>query len=92
MRTLRWMMLAGATILTVAPAAAQRFGGNYPICMQKWEWGGGSSIYCNYTSWEACKATASGLSAMCLVNSYWSQPVPGDGAFAGPKAPYPRAR
>jgi hypothetical protein len=89
----RLMILAGATILAVAPATAQRYESAYPVCLQKWEWGGSSTIYCGYTSWEACRATASGLSAMCLANPYWSQVNPGNlGSFAGPNAAPTRAR
>ena len=63
-----WIMSAAA------PVAAQRFGGNYPVCLQKWEWGGASSIRCQYSSWEECRASAIGLSAMCLQNPYVQQP------------------
>ena len=73
MRVLGWMMVAGAAILAVAPAAAQRYDPNYPFCLQVWEWGGSSPIYCSYTSLEQCQATASGLSATCYANPYWSQ-------------------
>jgi hypothetical protein len=70
---LRWMMLAGASILAVAPAAAQRYDPNYPVCLQKWGEGGGSNIDCSYTSLDQCRATASGLSAQCYANPYWPQ-------------------
>ena len=36
MRMLRWIILAVAAILAVAPAAAQRYDPNYPVCLQKW--------------------------------------------------------
>jgi len=73
MRVLGWMMLAGAAILAVAPAAAQRYDPRYPVCLQVWEWGGSSHMDCSFTSWNQCRATASGLSAMCLDNPYWPQ-------------------
>jgi uncharacterized protein DUF3551 len=85
MRALRLMILVGATILGIAPATAQRYDPAYPVCLQKWEWGGSSSIYCRYRSWEECKATAAGLSAMCLVNPYWSQQLPSSGEAFGRK-------
>jgi len=72
MRVLGWLILAGATMLAVVPASAQRYDPRYPVCLQVWEWGGSSPIYCTFTSWEQCRATASGLSAMCLNNPYWS--------------------
>jgi Tfp pilus assembly protein PilV len=70
---LRWMMLAGASILAVAPTVAQRYDPNYPVCLQKWGEGGGSNIDCSYTSLDQCRATASGLSAQCYANPYWPQ-------------------
>jgi Protein of unknown function (DUF3551) len=73
MRVLGWMMLAGATMLAVAPASAQRYDPRYPVCLQVWEWGGSNYMNCSFTSWGQCQATASGLSAMCLNNPYWSQ-------------------
>jgi hypothetical protein len=87
MRVLRLIVLAGATITGIAPGTAQRFDSSYPVCLQKWEWGGSSSIYCRYTSWEQCKMAASGLSAMCLANPYWSQVLPDrEGPYAGRRA------
>jgi hypothetical protein len=68
-------IVAGATILTVTPATAERYDPRFPVCLQKWEWGGSNTVYCSYPSWEACKATAAGLSAMCVANPYWSQPT-----------------
>jgi hypothetical protein len=56
------------------PAAAQQYGPNSPVCLQKWEWGGSNTVNCSYPSWEACQAAASGLPAMCLANPYWPQP------------------
>jgi hypothetical protein len=70
---LRWMMLAGASILAVAPTVAQRYDPNYPVCLQKWGEGGGSNIDCSYTSLDQCRATASGLPAQCYANPYWPQ-------------------
>ena len=34
MRVPGWMMLAGATMLAVAPASAQRYDPRYPVCLQ----------------------------------------------------------
>jgi hypothetical protein len=68
-------IVACATILAVTPATAERYDPRFPVCLQKWEWGGSNTVYCSYPSWEACKATAAGLSAMCIANPYWSQPT-----------------
>ena len=84
---IRLMILAVATILGIAPGTAQRYDPAYPICLQKWEWGGSSTIYCSYTTWDQCRATAAGLSAMCSENPYWSQALPGSpGTYAGRRA------
>lgn len=63
-----------AVVTPVAPAAAELLDPRYPVCLQQWEWGGSSRIYCSYRTWEDCKASALGLPAMCLTNPYWSPP------------------
>jgi hypothetical protein len=73
MRKLCWIILAGATILTAAPATAQRYDPRYPVCLQTWEWGGSTYINCSFTSLDQCRMTASGLSGMCYANPYWPQ-------------------
>jgi len=75
MRRLRWSILAAAAILPALPAAAQRYDPNYPVCMQVWT-RDGNTMNCRFTSWDQCRALASGYSAMCLDNPYWSQPRP----------------
>jgi len=76
MRALPFLLIAWITGFAPAPAAAQRFNGNYPICLQRWEWGGGSWISCQFSSWEECRAMTVGLSAMCLQNPYVQRPSP----------------
>jgi len=76
MRALPFLLIAWITMLAPAPAAAQRFAGNYPVCLQRWEWGGGSWISCQYNSWDECRAMTVGLSAMCLPNPYVQRPSP----------------
>lgn len=71
MRLLYLMLLAGAAILAVAPAMAQRYDPRYPVCLQSWHDKGLVVIDCSYTSIDQCRMTASGLSAMCLENPYW---------------------
>ena len=51
MRLIRSMISVGATVLAAIPAAAQRYDSHYPICLQRWEWGGSTVIDCSYTSW-----------------------------------------
>ncbi|TYL89715.1 DUF3551 domain-containing protein [Bradyrhizobium rifense] len=74
MRALPILFLVGITMTVAAPASAQRFAGNAPVCMQKWEWGGSSYISCDYRSWDECRASAAGLPAMCMQNPYVQQP------------------
>ena len=71
MRISALMILTAVTVLTSAPAPAQTFGGNYPVCIQNYRWGG-SDIDCRFTSMAQCAATASGLSAQCLINPYYA--------------------
>lgn len=75
MRALPFLLIIWIAMSASAPAVAQRFGGNYPVCLQRWEWGGASSIRCEYSSWEECKAAAASLPAMCLVNPYAPRPA-----------------
>nr|WP_284273483.1 DUF3551 domain-containing protein [Bradyrhizobium iriomotense] len=74
MRMLRRIVLAFTAILAVAPATAQRYDSQYPVCLQKWGEAGATAIDCSYTSLEQCRATASGLSATCFANPYSPQP------------------
>jgi hypothetical protein len=76
MRMIRSMILTGATIVAVAPATAQRYDPRYPVCLQRWEWGGSTVIDCSYASWAQCQMMASGLSATCSTNPYWPQAHP----------------
>ena len=69
-----------AALSTAAPARAQTYDPAWPICLQIFQAYGGTYFQCEYTSMAQCQATASGRSAMCLVNP----------AYRGP--PGPRAR
>jgi len=69
-------MLTIAAALTAAPALAQTYDPNYPVCLQVYSIDG-RYIACGYTSLAQCNATASGRSAQCIVNPY----------YAGGKAP-----
>lgn len=74
MRILALAILTTVTVLTTAPAVAQRYGGNSPFCLQSYGLGGSYSIDCGYSSMEQCQATASGLSATCSTNPYYANP------------------
>jgi len=90
MRIPAFAILATISVLTAPPARAQTFGGNAPVCLHEWEWGGGAgTIYCGYSSMAQCNATASGRAAMCLTNPYFaSAQVPREPAFRQPRRAY----
>jgi hypothetical protein len=73
---LRWLFLGSAAILAIASATAQTYDPSYPVCLQRWEWGGSTYFECAYTSWDQCRATTIGLAAMCVENPYWQRPQP----------------
>jgi hypothetical protein len=72
MRVLACTILAIATVLVAAPAPAQTYDPNYPVCVQTYAIGGGS-IDCSFTSLAQCAASASGRAAQCLNNPYFAQ-------------------
>jgi hypothetical protein len=72
MRILPWTILAIGTMLTAAPARAQTYDPNYPICLQVYGIGGGY-IACGYTSLAQCAVSASGRAAQCLTNPYFAR-------------------
>jgi hypothetical protein len=65
-------ILAIATVLVAAPAPAQTYDPNYPVCVQTYSNGGGR-IDCSFTSLAQCAASASGRAAQCLNNPYFTQ-------------------
>ena len=63
-------MLAIATVLSAAPARAQTYDPDYPVCLKVY---GPVTYYeCRYTSLAQCAGSASGRSAQCLVNPYFA--------------------
>jgi hypothetical protein len=71
-------ILTTVTVLTAAPASAQTYSPDYPVCLQAFGRNGGY-IECAYTSLPQCNASASGRAAMCVVNPYFaSAPAPRD--------------
>jgi len=74
--------LSAALLATVAttPVSAQKYDSTSPVCKTNYRWGG-EDTDCGYTSLEQCRATASGLPAMCFDNPY----------YAGPSSDRPKA-
>lgn len=72
------MSLAMAVV--AVPAKAQMYDPRYPVCMHVYGMLEGERMDCIFTSLAQCRASASGLPAMCLINPF----------FAG--TPYQRRR
>ena len=72
MRVLACTILTIATALAAAPARAQTYDPNYPVCLQTYGIEGGY-IDCSFTSLAQCAASASGRAAQCLNNPYFAQ-------------------
>jgi hypothetical protein len=59
------------TVLTAAPAQAQTYNPDYPVCLQTYGRAGGY-IDCRYFSLAQCGLSASGRAAQCIVNPYFA--------------------
>ena len=57
-------------VMLAAPAQAQTYDPNYPICLQAYGITG-NYIACGYTSMAQCKLSASGRAAQCIENPYF---------------------
>jgi hypothetical protein len=77
MRILVSAVLAAGMVLLAAPAHAQAYDPNFPICMELSGPLGGGYTNCSFTSLAQCAASASGRSAYCLVNPFYAHPAPG---------------
>jgi hypothetical protein len=76
---MRTLALAGLSIVIVwatapAPAQAQTYDPNFPVCLQTFGFAGGN-IDCSYTSLPQCNATASGRAAQCVINPFFAHPT-----------------
>jgi Protein of unknown function (DUF3551) len=85
MRILPLTILVFGAISAAQPAQAQTYNNpNYPVCLNRYAWGGSHYYDCSYTSLAQCQATASGISATCDINPYY--------ANAYDDAPVPRSK
>jgi hypothetical protein len=64
-------ILTIVAVLTAAPASAQTYDPNYPVCLQTYGIDG-STIACGYASLAQCNASASGRAAQCITNPYFA--------------------
>ena len=70
MRILALTMVAAGVALASAPARAQTYDPNYPVCLHVY---GPITYYeCNYTSLPQCNMSASGRAAQCVINPYFA--------------------
>lgn len=79
-RILVLLILALAAVDIAAPARAQTYDPNYPICLQIYDDMVHYYFECAYTSMAQCQAAASGRAAECVVNPYpakaYAEPAP----------------
>ena len=70
MRIVALAIFATAAASAAAPAQAQTYDPNYPVCLHVM---GRVSYYeCTYTSLPQCNMSASGRSAQCVINPYYA--------------------
>jgi hypothetical protein len=67
-------ILALAMAVIATSARAQTFDPSHPFCMHVYGELEGERMDCVFTSLAQCAATASGRSATCLVNPYFTPP------------------
>ena len=76
MRILALAALAIAAASVGAPAQAQTYGSNFPVCLQVY---GPINYYeCRYTSIGQCNQSAAGRAAQCVTNPYVANAAYGD--------------
>jgi hypothetical protein len=68
MRGLILTLMAIGVVSAAAPARAQTYDPNYPVCLQVY--GPVGYFDCRFTSLPQCAASASGRPAGCVVNPY----------------------
>lgn len=64
-----------AAVSLAAPAQAQTYDPNYPVCLQIYDDMVHYYFDCSYTSMPQCLASASGRAAQCIVNPYYAKPT-----------------
>ena len=70
MRITALAVMALGAVTLAAPAQAETYGRDYPVCLQIY---GPLNYYeCNYSSIPQCNMSASGRAAQCVVNPYFA--------------------
>lgn len=77
MRIPTFAILTVLTVWMAAPARAQTYDPNWPVCMHVF---GKEVEYfeCTFTSLPQCNASASGRNAMCVINPYYAARAPAE--------------
>jgi hypothetical protein len=65
------MPVVAIIVLAAAPARAQTYDPNCPVCLQTYG-RDGNYIACRYSSMAQCRLSASGRAAQCLTNPYFA--------------------
>ena len=73
-RMMAWAAILAATVTLAAPARAQTYDPNYPVCLQVYDDMVHYYFECGYTSIPQCQASVSGRAAQCVVNPYYVGP------------------
>ncbi len=66
-------IFAIAAVSTAPPTMAQTYDPKYPVCLQIYRAMVDYYFECNYTSLAQCQMSASGRSAQCIVNPYYTR-------------------
>lgn len=79
MRVLALAPLVVSAVMAAAPASAQTYSPDYPVCLHVY--GPATYFDCRYTSIAQCNLSASGRAAQCVINPYrasagMEQPLP----------------
>ena len=72
MRVLISVLLAFGAAYGAAPARAQTYDPNYPVCLQVYQSMIDYYFDCGYQTMAQCQASASGRAASCVVNPYYA--------------------
>jgi Protein of unknown function (DUF3551) len=71
MRRAFWALIVccAASVISTPPAPAR----DMPFCIKGCDFEGGGGVGdCSFTTYQQCQATASGLTATCAANPYYS--------------------
>jgi hypothetical protein len=71
MRSALVAILAIGMVSAAAPARAQAYDPNFPVCLQTYG-PAGDNIDCSFTTLAQCNASASGRVAQCYTNPFFA--------------------